>query len=246
MRVAVAGGTGVVGQHVVSLAVQRGHEVVVLARSQEVDLTTMGDLAHRLEGVDAVVDVSGTRTQQRRAAWAFFTAVTGTLLGAEERAGVGHHLALSIVGIDRVDTGYYAAKVAQEHAVVHGPVPWSILRATQFHEFAEQALDFVSVGPLSLVPHMRVQPVAAAEVADALVGVVEAGPSGRVPDLAGPAPHDLIDLTRHIIAQRGHPRRAVGVPLPGRAMRSGALLPGADAALGRVSFDTWLGHRERD
>lgn len=248
MKVAVAGGTGVVGQHVVSVAAQRGHEVVVLSRAQGVDLTTVKDLAQRLEGVDAVVDVSGTRTQQRRAAREFFTAVTVTLLGAEELAGVGHHLALSIVGIDRVDTGYYAAKLAQEQAVVHGRVPWSILRTTQFHELAEQALDFVSVGPLSLIPHMRVQPVAAAEVANALVGVVEADPSGRVPDLAGPEPHDLIDLTRRIIVHRGHPRRAVGVPLPGRAgraMRTGGLLPAEDALLGSVTFDTWLDHRER-
>lgn len=248
MRVAVAGGTGVVGRLVVAAAAGRGHDVVVLSRACGVDLTSVGDLVRRLAGVEAVVDVSGTRTQRRRAARDYVTAVTTTLLTAGAAAGVHHHVALSIVGLEGVDTGYYAAKLAQEQLVADGPVPWTILRSTQFHELAEQALDVLRLGPLSLVPRMRTQPVAAAEVAAALVGLVETGPSGRVPDLAGPDVHQLVDLARRVGRGR-HPRRTVvGVPLPGRAgraMGAGALLPATDGTRGQVTFDTWLDQRGR-
>jgi uncharacterized protein YbjT (DUF2867 family) len=248
VRLAVAGGTGVVGKLVVSVAEERGHDVMVLSRACGVDLTSVGDLAQRLEGVDAVVDVSGTRTQRRRAAREFFTGVTTTLLTAGEAAGVSHHVALSIVGIEGVDSGYYAAKLAQEQLVAGGSLPWTILRATQFHEFAAQALDFLRLGPLSLVPRMRTQPVAAREVAQALVGIVETGPAGRVPDLAGPQVHQLVDLTHRVNRERGHHRLVVGVPLPGRAgraMGAGALLPAPEGPRGHVTFDTWLGEHGR-
>lgn len=244
MRVAVAGGTGVVGQLVVAVAQERGHEVVVLSRAGGVDLTSVGDLAQRLQGVDAVVDVSGTRTQGRRAARKFFTTVTDSLLAAGEAAGVGHHVALSIVGIDAVESGYYAAKLAQEQLVAAGPLPWTILRSTQFHDFAAQALDFARLGPVALVPRMRTQPVAALDVAQALVGIVETGPAGRVPDLAGPQVHQLVDLARRVNHARAHHLHVVGVPLPGRAgkaMGSGGLLPATKGPRGQVTFDTWLG-----
>lgn len=248
MKLAVAGGTGVVGQLVVSVATERGHEVVVLSRAGGVDLTSAGDLAQRLAGADAVVDVSGTRNQGRRAAREFFTTVTTTLLTAGEAAGVGHHLALSIVGIDAVDSGYYAAKLAQEQLVAAGPLPWTVLRATQFHDFATQALDFARLGPVALVPRMRTQPVAAREVAQALVGIVETGPAGRVPDLAGPQVHQLVDLARRVNHARGHHRFVVGVPLPGRAgnaMSTGGLLPATKGPQGQITFDTWLGEHGR-
>ncbi len=247
MKLAVAGGTGVVGQLVVAVATERGHQVVVLTRAGGVDLTSAGDLAQRLVGVRAVVDVSGTRTQARRAARDFFTTVTTTLLTAGAHAGVGHHVALSIVGVDGVDSGYYAAKLAQEQLVAAGPLPWTILRSTQFHDFAAQALDFARLGPVALVPRMRTQPVAALEVAQALVGIVETGPAGRVLDLAGPQVHQLVDLARRVNRARGHRRLVVGVPLPGRAgkaMGSGGLLPTAGGPRGQVTFDTWLGDHE--
>lgn len=248
MRVAVAGGTGVVGKLVVSVAEERGHEVVVLSRACGVDLISVGDLAHRLEGVEAVVDVSGTRTQGRRAAREFFTKVTTNLFTAGDHAGVGHHVALSIVGIDGVDSGYYAAKLAQEQLVAGGPLPWTILRSTQFHDFAAQALDFLRFGPVALVPRMRTQPVAALEVAQALVRIVETGPVGRVPDLAGPQVHQLVDLARRVNHERDRRRLVVGVPLPGRvgrAMGAGDLLPATEGPRGHVTFDTWLGEHGR-
>lgn len=238
MKIAVAGGTGVVGRHVVEVASERGHDVVVLARAEGVDLTTGAGLAERLAGVDAVVDVTSVPTQKREEAEAFFGAVTRQL----QAAGPAHLVALSIVGIDDVDTGYYAGKRLQERLLAEGSVPWSVLRATQFHEFAEQALHFVRVGPFSLVPRMLSQPVAAREVAEALVDLVDAGPSGRVPDLAGPERHDMVDLARRVAAGR----RVVPVRVPGaagRAMRSGALCPTGDGPRGRITFDAWLASR---
>lgn len=238
MKIAVAGGTGVVGRHVVDVARERGHDVVVLARAEGVDLTTGAGLAERLVGVAAVVDVTSVATQKRAEAEEFFGAVTRHL----QAAGAAHVVALSIVGIDDVDTGYYAGKRLQERLLAEGDVPWSVLRATQFHEFAEQALHFVRVGPFSLVPRMLSQPVAAREVAEALVDLAETGPSGRVPDLAGPERHDMVDLARRVAAGR----RVVPVRVPGqagRAMRSGALCPTGDGPRGRITFDAWLASR---
>ncbi|GAA4363493.1 SDR family oxidoreductase [Nocardioides caricicola] len=238
MKIAVAGGTGVVGRHVVDVARERGHDVVVLARAEGVDLTTGSGLAERLAGVDAVVDVTSVATQKREAAEEFFGGVTRQL----QAAAPPHVVALSIVGIDDVDTGYYAGKRLQERTLAEGTVPWSVLRATQFHEFAEQALQFVKVGPFSLVPRMLSQPVAAREVAEALVDLAEAGPSGRVADLAGPERHDMVDLARRVA--RG--RHVVPVRVPGaagRAMRSGALCPAGDGPRGTITFDAWLAAR---
>ncbi|WP_341926549.1 3-beta hydroxysteroid dehydrogenase [Nocardioides psychrotolerans] len=243
MRIGVAGVTGVVGAYVEQVARERGHEVVGLARSLGVDLTTGAGLAERLVGVDAVVDVTSIATQKRRDAEPFFGGVTRTLLEAEQGAGVAHHVALSIVGIDRVPTGYYQGKLHQEQVVVAGAVPWSILRATQFHEFAQQALGFARLGPVSLVPRMQSQPVAAVEVAQALVDLVEAGPAGRAADLAGPEVHQMTDLARRVSQARGPHRRVIAVRLPGAAgaaMRDGGLLPVEDGPRGSLTFDAWL------
>ncbi|WP_028642876.1 SDR family oxidoreductase [Nocardioides sp. URHA0020] len=246
MRVAVAGGTGLVGRLVVDAARERGHDVVVLARSEGVDLTTGSGLAERLAGVDAVIDTTNQASQRRAQAEAFFGGVTRTLLAGGAAAGVGHHVVLSIVGIDDVDTGYYAGKRLQERVVAEGAVPWTVLRATQFHEFAEQVLGFARVGPFSVVPRMLTRPVAAREVAQALVELAAGAPVGRAPELAGPDRWQLVDLARRVSEARGLGRRVVPVRLPGaagRAMRAGALTPSGDGPRGRVTFDEWLAER---
>jgi uncharacterized protein YbjT (DUF2867 family) len=233
----------VVGRHVVAVARERGHDAVVLARSAGVDLTSGAGLADRLTGVDAVVDVTNVRTQKRSESEAYLGGVTRNLLAAEQAAGIGHHVLLSIVGVDDVDYGYYAGKRLQERLVSQGAVPWSILRATQFHEFAEQVLGYVRLGPFSVVPQMLSQPVAAREVGEALVDLVEAGPSGRVPELAGPDRLQMVDLARRVSQARRLGRRVIGVPVPGaagRGMRSGALCPSGPGPRGRTSFDSWL------
>ena len=243
MRIGVAGATGTVGRLVVRDARDRGHDVVPLARSFGVDLTTGAGLTDRLHGVDAVVDVLNTSTQRRAVAEAFFTTTTARLLAAELAAGVGHHVLLSIVGIDDVPSGYYLGKVAQEGAVRAGPVPWSILRATQFHEFADQMLAVARVGRTSLVPDLLSQTVAAADVARALVEAVERGPRGRLVDLGGPAAARLPDLSRRLVAARGDDRRVLPLLVPGRAgrlMREGALLPRGRWEVGTTTFEDWL------
>jgi uncharacterized protein YbjT (DUF2867 family) len=243
MNIAVAGGTGTVGSFVVSIARERGHRVVVLSRSEGVDLLTGEGLAEALEGVDTVIDVVSIQTLAQKAAVSFFTATTNNLLTAGKSAGVQHHLVLSIVGAEKAAAGYYAGKLAQEKLVSNGDVPWTILRATQFHEFAQQVLARSSVGPLALVPRMTTQPVAAREVAEALVDAAEAGPRGRVTDLGGPRVEQLVDMVRAYARKSGQRKLVLGFTPPGKlwhAMRSGALLPEPGAAVGRQTFQEWL------
>jgi len=243
MRIAVAGATGTVGRHVVEIAGERGHDVIQLARGTGVDVLTGRGLAERLAGVGSVVDVLNVATQRRSRAERFFATTTQQLLTAGQATGVGHHVVLSIVGSDRVPHGYYLGKLAEEAAVETGAVPWSILRATQFHEFAAQALGFVRIGRLSLVPRMLSQPVSAREVADALVELAAGSPVGRAPELAGPEQLQMAELARRVNDVRRLGRRIVPVSQPGaagRAMRDGALLPQGAGNRGRVTFEEWL------
>ena len=238
MRIAVAGGTGVVGRHVVRLLRAAGHEPVVLSRTVGTDLLTGSGLAAALVGVDAVVDVSGPQTVRRSAAVAWFERTTGQLLEQGRRAGVRHHVVLSIVGIDRVRSGYYAGKLRQEALALAGPLPVSVLRATQFHEFAGQVLHRTRVGLVAAVPRLRVQPVAAAEVAERLAALA-AGPAvGRVPDLSGPRVEDLVDMARRLVRTSGARTRVL--PLPPLGVPDGGLLPAEDAVHGHIDYSAWL------
>ena len=243
MRVAVAGGTGLAGRHVVDSLTRAGHESVVLSRSSGVDLVTGAGLAAALAGADAVIDGSNVTTTKRAVAERFFTATTTHLRDAAAAAGVGHYVLLSIVGVDRVDLGYYAGKRRQEQLLAAGPVPWTVLRATQFHEFAEQVLERLR-GPVAVVPAMLTRPVAAAEVADALVEAVTAGPAdGYATELAGPEVLWLADLARLVLSRRGRRRPVLSVPLPGRAgreLRTGGSLPLGGFREGKRTFADYV------
>lgn len=237
MRIAVAGGTGVVGTHIVRFAQEAGHEVVVLARSEGVDLTTGEGLD--LTGVDAVIDASGPSSP--KSAVEFFEAVTRNLLRAEADAGVQHHVALSIVGAASHPHGYYAGKARQEQLVMASAVPHTILRTTQFFEFAEQTA--IALGPLVLTAVMRSQPVAAESVARRLVEIAAGEPLGIAPDLAGPDELRMVDLTRMALETHGQRKAVIAVPVPGafgRALRDGGILPGPDAEIDTVSYEDWL------
>lgn len=243
MRIAVAGGTGAVGKHVTAVALERGHDVVVLARSTGVDLTTGGGLAAALEGVDAVIDVTSIATQSAAASREFFGTVTTTLLDAELAAGVGHHLALSIVGSNTAPFGYYAGKQEQEQLVAADRVPWTILRATQFHEFAKQMHERFRFGPVTLVPRMTSQPVAAREVAERLVARAEGAPVGHATDLGGPEVLRMSAMVRDYTRAIGARGAVIELPLPGgfgRAMRDGTTLTGPAADRGTQTFAAWL------
>lgn len=233
------------GAPTVRVLEEAGHEPVVLARSRGVDILTGRGLDPALAEVDVVVDVSNVTTLSRRRSVEFFTTGTTHLLEAGARAGVRHHVVLSIVGVDRVGLGYYEGKRRQEEIVRSGPVPSTVIRATQFHEFAEQVLTR-SPGPVALVPRMRVQPVAAAEVAAVLAEVVAGPPSESPLELAGPQVHELVDLARRVAARTGSGRRVVGVRIPGRAGRAvatGALLPTGAVRSGATTFEQWLAGR---
>lgn len=243
MRIAVAGGTGVVGRQVVDAAERAGHDVVVLARSRGVDVLTGGGLTAALTGVDAVIDATNSGiTLSAKTATTFFETATRNLLAAESAAGVAHHVALSIVGIDGIDASYYAGKLAQERMVAAGPVPFTIARAGQFHEFAGQLLSSMR-GPVAVLPKILMRPVAAREVAEHLVRVAEGGAVGRAADLVGPRDEVLVDVARRQLAFDGVRRLALEVRLPGaygRGLASGALRGGPDAVEGRITFDEWL------
>lgn len=242
MRIAVAGGTGIVGRQVVRSVSDHGYESVVLARSVGVDLISGDGVDQALTGVDAVIDVSNITTMNRDASVQFFTTVTKNLMAASERAGVNHLVALSIIGIDRVGFAYYQGKIAQEQVALAGPVPATVLRAAQFHEFAGQVLQRFR-GPIAIVPRMRIQPVAAREVAFALVQLATAAPVGMAPELAGPKVEELPDLARQVLRARGKRRPVVPIKLPGdvgRAMLSGGLLPTEDKERGGQTFADWL------
>ncbi|GGM03077.1 SDR family oxidoreductase [Nakamurella endophytica] len=241
MRIAIAGGTGWVGRLVVDEARAAGHTPVVVARSTGVDLVTGSGLDAALAGADAVVDVSNIATLRRRSAETFFRTVTDRLSAAGARADVGHLVSLSIVGIDRVPSGYYHGKQAQEAAALSGPVPATVLRATQFHEFAAQML--ARRGPLVLAPRMHSQPVAAREVARRLVELAAAAPVGHAPDLAGPQPEWMDAMIRRLAHLRRDRRPVLRLRFPGavgREMAGTGLLPTGGATLGTQTFDDWL------
>ncbi|MFE4754183.1 SDR family oxidoreductase [Streptomyces mirabilis] len=244
MRVAVAGGTGLVGRHVVEELTAAGHHPVVLARSTGVDLVSGTGLDAALAGVDAVVDVTNVTTTSAKKAIAFFDRVAHTLQDAGEQAGVRHHVLLSIVGIDRVGLGYYQGKLRQEDVLKSGRTPWTVLRATQFHEFAQQTLDRVP-GPLAVVPRMRSQPVAAREVAHHLVRLVSAPAQGMAPELAGPRVEQVVDMTGRLLRARHQRRLLLPVKMPGAtgtAMTGDGLLPTGPGPRGSQTFDEWLTH----
>jgi uncharacterized protein YbjT (DUF2867 family) len=239
MRIAVAGGTGLTGRLVVEALEARGHKPVALSRSGGADLLSGSGLQEALAGAGAVVDVSNVTTMSRSVAVGFFDRAGRRLTEAAERAGVRHLVTLSIVGVDRVKSGYYTGKIRQEEIVRGGAVPWTILRATQFHEFAGQLLSRVP-GPVAIAPTGPVQPVAVREVAEALAEIATGAPLGMAPELAGPRIETLPGMARRLMAAGGARKRPV-LPLyfPG-GMSSGGLVPATDGPRGTLTFDDWL------
>lgn len=244
MRVAVLGGTGVAGRATVEALRANGHEPVALSRGSGVDLRSGAGLTEGLAGAEAVVDTTNVAATKAEASRAFFEQTAGNLVRAAAETGIGHVVALSIIGIDRVPYGYYQGKVRQEEVLATSSVPVTVLRTTQFHEFAAQYLDRFR-GPLVLVPRWRVQPVAVREVGRALAQAATRPPSGRL-ELAGPRQERMGDMVRRVTKVRGDRRIVLEVPLPGgtgRAMAAGGTLPQGEVMLGEETFEEWLAHR---
>ncbi|TQL66383.1 uncharacterized protein YbjT (DUF2867 family) [Nocardioides albertanoniae] len=243
MKIAVAGATGAIGSHVVTELEKAGHHAVPLARSTGVDLTTGAGLAERLEGVDALIDCVSVTTLKAKESRDFFTTTSTHLIEAERTAGVAHHVALSIVGIDKVPTGYYQGKVAQERVVRESGQPYTILRATQFHEFAEQMLERGKVGPFLMAPKMLSAPVAAVEVAQALVELASGDPLDATVEMAGPEQLEMVDMIRAVAKDRGVTSPIINVPMGfgavARAVRNGELVSKRAWRVGAQTFQDW-------
>ncbi|WP_338747662.1 SDR family oxidoreductase [Janibacter alittae] len=242
MRIVVAGGTGVIGCHVVAAARDRGHETVVLTRSTGTDLYAGTGLDERLTGAEAVIDATSVQTVSARTSVDFFRTVTQHLVTAGRRCGVRHHVVVSIIGAQEAPFSYYAGKQAQEHLVLDQP-SGTVVRAGQFHEFVRQTMARTKAGPIYAIPRMRSQPVAASEVAGLLVDVAEQDPQGLGPEIAGPQELTVADMARRVIEHEGGHARVIEVPFPGgfgRAMRDGTLVARAGTRLGRLTFDEWL------
>ena len=248
MRIAVAGGSGLVGRPLVAALEQTGHETVVLSRSNGVDLVTGDGLDGALSAVEVVIDVTNRRTRDIGKAVAFFEAVTRRLLSAEEAAGVGHHVVLSVIGIDRIGgNAHYAGKRRKEELADAAPVPSTIIRATQFHDFAGMVVSWTARDGQAKVPPLLVQPVAIDDVVDLLVEVAT-GPAGqgRI-EIAGPRTEDLVDMARRTLEARGESLELIPTwrGLFDTEAAGEVLLPGDGARTGSVTFDQWLSRQSR-
>jgi uncharacterized protein YbjT (DUF2867 family) len=243
MRIAIAGGTGTLGRHLTAELSSRGHEVRVLSRSApeyRVDLATGEGLEPALRGCDVVVDASNNAG---RKAAAVLVGGTRRLLAVERATGVSHHVCISIVGCDQLPVGYYRVKTDQENLVAQGPVPWTIVRATQVHELVAKVFDTVARWRVLPAPRALLQPVAAAEVARYVAGVAGQPPRRERSEVAGPEVTDLRTLARSWRSVTGRPLALLPVYVPGQAghaLRTGTLTTGQAEMHGRVSFAAWL------
>lgn len=243
MRIAIAGGTGRIGRLTSAVLEGAGHQTVPLSRGAGVDAYIGRGLDDALRGADALIDVTNTPAADEAAIVDFFGTVTRNLLAAEQRAGVRHHVLLSIVGIDHNKrVPHYAGKREQERLVESGPVPWSIVRATQFHDFAAMVAGWAEKDGTATVAPLLLQPIAPADVAAELAEVTVGEPLAATIDIAGPETQDLVDMARRTFAVRGQDIKLVptwrgnyGTDLAGEAM-----LPGEGARLGSTTFDAWL------
>ncbi|MFJ6676376.1 SDR family oxidoreductase [Actinosynnema sp. NPDC091369] len=243
MRIAVAGATGNIGSLTVAALERGGHDVVRVSRSAGVDLRTGEGLDAALAGVDAVVDATNIAAVDRARTVELFGAMTRTLLDAEARAGVRHHVLLSIVGIADIEgNAHYAGKREQERLVTEGPVPWTIVPATQFHDFAEMVAGWAEQDGVAAIAPLLVQPIAPQDVAEVLAEIAVGEPQGRYADVAGPETQDLVDMARRTHQARGRDVRLVPTwsGVFGVEMSGNALLPGDRVRIAPTTFDEWL------
>ncbi|WP_309117163.1 NAD(P)H-binding protein [Saccharothrix sp.] len=248
MRIAVAGATGNIGALTVGVLERAGHEVVGISRSLGVDLISGEGLESALVGVEAVIDATNAPVGDRGALVEYFATATRNLLAAERRAGVRHHVLLSIAGIHGIEgNDHYYGKREQERLVREGAVPWSIVPATQFHDFAAMVAGWTERDGVSTIAPLLVQPVAPGDVAEFLAEVATGSPLGMHPGLAGPERHDLVDMARRTFEAQGRAVRLVPTwdGVFGVEMAGNVLLPMEGARIGGTTFEQWLATQER-
>jgi uncharacterized protein YbjT (DUF2867 family) len=243
MRIAVAGATGNIGGRTVSALERNGHEAIRISRSLGVDLTTGEGLDAALDGVDAVVDAISAELTNRDEASAYFGATTRNLLTAEERVGVRHHVLLSIVGIHRVEgNAHYAGKREQERLIAEDSVPWTIVPATQFHDFAATVCGWTERDGVATIAPLLVQPIAPTDVAEILAEIATGEAQSRYVDVAGPETQDLVDMARRTNEVRGHNVKLVPTwsGIFDDSMAGNVMLPGENVRIAPMTFDDWL------
>jgi uncharacterized protein YbjT (DUF2867 family) len=245
-KIAVTGATGRVGSPLVEILEQRGHDVVPIARSKGIDVISGEGLDEALAGVETIIDTATWPTPDQEEATAFFTASARNLQGAGAAAGAKRIVVVSIIGIDKFQGGYNAAKAAQEQALLEGPIPVRIVRAAQFHEFFDPFIGWMTQDGVAYLPEMRTQPVAARVVAETLADAAEEPEieSGRITEVAGPREERLADVAAALFASRGdsieiREGRQRGDP-DAAAYAEGAVLPNPGAKLAGPSFEEWL------
>jgi len=245
MTIVVIGGSGLIGSRLVNKLREQGHEAIAASPKTGVNTLTGEGLAEALKGAAVVVDVTNAPSWEDAAVMEFFETSTRNLLAAEGAAGVGHHVALSVVGTERLlESGYFRAKIAQEKLIKASSIPYSIVRATQFFEFFKGIADFSTRGNEVHLPSALIQPMAAEDVASAVGRIATGSPVNGTVEIGGPEQFRLDELIRRGLAAGKDQRKVVADPQAtyyGIKVTERALVPENDAVLGKMRFDEWLG-----
>ena len=245
MKIVVIGGTGLIGSKTVAILRQRGHDVVAASPQSGVNTITGQGLTEALAGAQVVIDLANSPSFEDKAVLEFFETSERNLLPAAAAAGVRHHVALSIVAIDRTDNGYFRAKVAQEKLIETSGVPYTIVRATQFMEFLRGIADSSAVGNTVRLPPVMFQPIAADDVAAIVAETALAAPRNGIVEIAGPERAPFNELVARYLRAVGDPRQVVSDPEAGYwggRVEERSLVPLTEARLGRIGLDEWLRH----
>ncbi len=244
MKIVVVGGSGLIGSKLVNKLREHGHEAVAASPKSGVNTLTCEGLAEVLKGAAVAVDVTNSPSWEDAAVMKFFETSTRNLLAYEAAAGVGHHVALSVVGTERLlASGFFRAKMVQENLIKGSSIPYTIIRATQFFEFVKGIADFSTDGDKVRLPLALIQPMAADDVASAVGRVATDSPVRGTAEVGGPEQFRLDELVRQYLAAHKDPRDVVADPHAhyyGIEVSERTLLPGADARLGQTRFKTWL------
>jgi uncharacterized protein YbjT (DUF2867 family) len=244
MKIVVIGGTGLIGSKLVNQLREQGHEAMAAAPNNGVNTITGEGLADALKGASVVVDVSNSPDWADSAVLKFFETSTRNLLTYESTAGVAHHVALSVVGTDRLsESGYFRAKIAQEKLIKASSIPYSIVHATQFFEFLKGLADISMIGDKVHLPPVLFQPMAADDVASGVARVAVGEPVNGIIEIAGPEPFRVDELVRRRLASLKDPREVIADPnatYDGAKVSEKTLLPGNNARLGKIRFETWV------
>lgn len=251
MKIVVIGGTGLIGSKLVKRLRADGHEALAASPGTGVDIISGQGLAEALEGAQVVVDVTNAPDWSDAAVMDFYKSAAGNIFPAEAAAGVGHHVALSVVGTELLQgSGYFRAKLAQEEAVKAGPIPWTILRATQFFEFLGGIADSGTRDGTVLMPPILFQPEAAEDVAAALADIAVGSPVNGTVELAGPERFRLDEIVRHYLDTQGDTRTVVtdaNAPYYGLDVDDErVLVPGGDHRVGSIRFEEWVSQPESE